>query len=269
MSAGTKPSLLSALGAVADAGTVDELSHATIDCMDRVLGFDSAAMFLNQATGDVRIANWGWPETFFGPREAATFEALDRTEPWLLASHTRTGVNPALRISDFFSRRQFRALPIYGELFVGMGIEHQVAFTMRASSQGRFLCVALNRASGRDFSDREIERLEMLRRPLDALVLTTMSRLDAETDPARQALTGREVAVLELLSLGLSSRQIGRRLNTSDRTVDKHLEHIYAKCGMRSRAGAVAWWLGRGGPDAFHNHSGKTPGDGSAIRRST
>lgn len=252
MPAATNPPLLPALSAIADVETAGELSHAALTCMSTVLGFDSAAVFLNRCDddGEVSLTHWGWPDSFFGPEHAAVFDTLDRTEPWVLASHTRSGINPALRISDFFSRRQFRALPIYGELFVAMGIEHQVAFTMRASGRARFLCVALNRSRGRDFSDREIDRLEMLRRPLEALVLETMTRLDASADTSRQGLTHREIAVLELLATGLSNQQIARRLDTSVRTIDKHLEHIYAKAGTRGRAGTVAWWLGHGDQDA-------------------
>jgi DNA-binding CsgD family transcriptional regulator len=54
------------------------------------------------------------------------------------------------------------------------------------------------------------------------------------------SLTERELDVLALVAQGLTNRQIGRRLFISPGTVRTHLEHIYDKLGVRSRAGAVS-----------------------------
>lgn len=56
----------------------------------------------------------------------------------------------------------------------------------------------------------------------------------------RLGLTQREAEVLYWLSLGKSNRDIADILGMSYRTVDKHLEHVYAKIGVESRAAAVA-----------------------------
>ena len=59
-------------------------------------------------------------------------------------------------------------------------------------------------------------------------------------------LTGRERAVLQLLSEGLTAQGIGHALVISPRTVHTHLAHVYAKLGVsdRLRAVAVAGQLG-------------------------
>jgi DNA-binding CsgD family transcriptional regulator len=44
--------------------------------------------------------------------------------------------------------------------------------------------------------------------------------------------------VLRLLALGLSSRQIAARLVISPKTARNHVEHIYVKTGLSSRAQA-------------------------------
>jgi HD-GYP domain-containing protein (c-di-GMP phosphodiesterase class II) len=49
-------------------------------------------------------------------------------------------------------------------------------------------------------------------------------------------LTAREVDVLRLLAQGLSGRQIAARLVISPKTARNHVEHIYAKTGLASRA---------------------------------
>ncbi len=53
-------------------------------------------------------------------------------------------------------------------------------------------------------------------------------------------LTLRELEVLSLLAGGASNPEIARRLHTSPRTVGTHVEHILAKLGTPSRAGAAA-----------------------------
>jgi DNA-binding CsgD family transcriptional regulator len=52
-------------------------------------------------------------------------------------------------------------------------------------------------------------------------------------------LTGRQVAVLELLATGLTSTGIARRLSITSRTAEKHLERIYRKLGVNDRLSAV------------------------------
>jgi HD-GYP domain-containing protein (c-di-GMP phosphodiesterase class II) len=52
-------------------------------------------------------------------------------------------------------------------------------------------------------------------------------------------LTDREVEVLRVVATGASNRQIAQELVVSEKTVAHHLEHIYNKIGISSRAAAV------------------------------
>jgi DNA-binding CsgD family transcriptional regulator len=52
--------------------------------------------------------------------------------------------------------------------------------------------------------------------------------------------TEREAEVLLWIARGKSNRDIAEILNLSPRTVNKHLEQIYAKLGVENRASAVA-----------------------------
>jgi HD-GYP domain-containing protein (c-di-GMP phosphodiesterase class II) len=51
-------------------------------------------------------------------------------------------------------------------------------------------------------------------------------------------LTAREVEILRLLARGLLNKEIARRLRITPKTVGNHIEHIYAKIGVSSRAAA-------------------------------
>lgn len=124
----------------------------------------------------------------------------------------------------------------------------------------------------KDFSDDHMEMLVWLQRVLSPalLIRAGLSRLaDAVSAPSDDSAgaqptinqrtprlrllptadgtdeywpTGREQQVLGLLTLGLTSRQIGRRLGITERTVRKHLESVYRKANLPSRVAAAAWW---------------------------
>ena len=64
--------------------------------------------------------------------------------------------------------------------------------------------------------------------------------------PARQALSIREVEVLELVRSGLSNKEIARSLHLSVATVKTHLIHIYGKLGVDDRTSAVNVALEKG-----------------------
>lgn len=54
-----------------------------------------------------------------------------------------------------------------------------------------------------------------------------------------EGLTARETEVLGLLAQGLANKQIARELSISPKTVSNHVEHVYAKLGVSSRAAAA------------------------------
>ena len=80
----------------------------------------------------------------------------------------------------------------------------------------------------------------------------TRSEVDAVLEAAGQAtrpanlarpagLTEREVDVLRLIARGRSNKQAAVILGISPKTVGNHVEHIYAKAGVTTRAGAAVF----------------------------
>jgi DNA-binding NarL/FixJ family response regulator len=64
--------------------------------------------------------------------------------------------------------------------------------------------------------------------------------------PATQALSNRELEVLELVADGASNREAAKRLFISEASIKTHLLHIYGKLGVRDRAAAVGEAYRRG-----------------------
>lgn len=69
---------------------------------------------------------------------------------------------------------------------------------------------------------------------------------DRTPPPATSDLTAREQEVLALVAHGLTNHAIGRRLGISAKTVNTHLEHVYAKLGVSTRVAAVVHATRRG-----------------------
>jgi DNA-binding NarL/FixJ family response regulator len=65
-----------------------------------------------------------------------------------------------------------------------------------------------------------------------------MERIMQRTD--QNPLSARELEVLRLVAQGLSSKAIGRRLSLSPSTVNHHIQSIFNKLDVDTRAQAVA-----------------------------
>ena len=57
----------------------------------------------------------------------------------------------------------------------------------------------------------------------------------------------RQSEILSLIADGYSDKQIARRLGMSARTIDSHLQRLYQRYDVHSRAAIVAKWLLGGG----------------------
>jgi HD-GYP domain-containing protein (c-di-GMP phosphodiesterase class II) len=58
-----------------------------------------------------------------------------------------------------------------------------------------------------------------------------------------RGLTDREVEVLQLIARGLTNREMATELTLSDRTIGRHIENIYNKLGVSSRAASTLFAL--------------------------
>lgn len=64
--------------------------------------------------------------------------------------------------------------------------------------------------------------------------------------PRPADLTGRQVEVLRLVARGLSNRQVADRLVISPRTAEHHVQDVYTKIGVSTRAGAALYAMQHG-----------------------
>ena len=73
------------------------------------------------------------------------------------------------------------------------------------------------------------------------LAARARARVDPSHEDVRVALTLRERQALELITDGLTNRQIGERLGITEQTVKNYVSGLLAKLGMQRRAQVAAY----------------------------
>ena len=141
--------------------------------------------------------------------------------------------------TDFYSARQWHSTGMYTDFARPLGQEHQLMVCLPralppAAAPGRYVRLTLMRGPGPDFSERDRAVLTLLGPHLD------QAYLDAERRrrPVPR-LTPRQTGLLHLVAAGHTNTQIARRLGISEGTVRTHLENIYERLQVSSRAAAV------------------------------
>jgi DNA-binding NarL/FixJ family response regulator len=78
---------------------------------------------------------------------------------------------------------------------------------------------------------------------VDAVLAAAGHRVQGLRRSPPCGLSDREVEVLRLIARGCSTRDIARELVISPKTADHHVQHIYTKIGVSTRASATMFAL--------------------------
>lgn len=199
------------------------------------------------ARGGTRLRVWtaGEPEASAG--QTITHTPCADEHPHLRHFATRADDSAPRTMTDLLSDRVWRRHPVYTGSCGDYDGLRQVSMPL-AGPGGLRSIVAVGRSGG-DFTDDDRAYLRHAQ-PLLAAVWTHVVHLDRWrarlTEPASarrraadRGVTPRELAVLHLLTKGLTAQGIARRLSISPHTVHNHLAHLYRKLEARDRLDAV------------------------------
>jgi DNA-binding NarL/FixJ family response regulator len=117
----------------------------------------------------------------------------------------------------------------------GFGDQFPIVFVSGARTES-FDRVAGLLLGADDYISKPFREDELLARVQSLL----LRRNAVATRALASRLTARELQVLRLLSTGLGPDDIARLMVISPKTVGAHVEHIYTKLGVQTRAQAVA-----------------------------
>lgn len=165
-------------------------------------------------------------------RERSARAALDTAGRFLLATDGKGDILWATPQAD----------KLIGESFPELGPGRSLPESARAAiAAGADGAIALGEAGGRRLSLSPLGRTG----PDEWLFRLLSDEAGGEEAILRRryALTAREAEVLLWIARGKSNRDIGDILGLSPRTVNKHLETVYAKLGVENRASAAVMAL--------------------------
>jgi DNA-binding NarL/FixJ family response regulator len=181
-----------------------------------ILVADGDPAFRALAAGVVEKAGWRMRQASTG-QEA--LDAVDEQRPAVIVLEVRLEEPSGYEVCRRLREAHGEGLPI---VFVSAD---------RTESSDRVAGLLLG---ADDYLAKPVEPDELLARVRRHIV-----RLET-WNGAGVRLTSREHQVLELLADGLGPSEIGVELGISAKTVATHIEHIYAKLGVHTRAQAVA-----------------------------
>ena len=202
---------------------VEGLAAGGVDYVTKPIVFDELTARIR-----VHLAN--------ARRERSARMALDTAGRFLLATDATGAVAWA---TPQAARLLAEVVPSEGGV-VALPEAVRVEIARRAAGEGEGVIVLPMVA------DRRVTLAHLGRTGEDELLFRlTSDEVGGEEAALRKrfSLTGREAEVLLWIARGKSNRDIGDILGLSPRTVNKHLEQVYAKLGVENRASAAVMAL--------------------------
>lgn len=163
----------------------------------------------------------------------------DSLEYWQSFHHAR--YSQVIRNSDLSSEDEFRLSKLYQEIYRPQGLFYSLKVLL--VYQGAVLgSVALLRSEKEeDFSERDVFILDILKDHL-AYKMSQLSASNLQLGKGTDyCLTSREIQILNLLCENKQNTEICEQLFISPSTLSKHINHIYQKIGVKSRAQLFQW----------------------------
>jgi DNA-binding CsgD family transcriptional regulator len=157
--------------------------------------------------------------------------------------HLQTAQSSILRTTDLMSDAEREKTAIYKRCFEPYNLYYSVDISIMY--KGRLLgLVALYRQKAQgDFNDREMFMLQLLAEHLNARFyqevaedLEPVGERQLQKAALRYGLSERETEIISMITSGMTNDAVSEALAIAPNTLKKHLQHIYAKTGIHSRA---------------------------------
>jgi DNA-binding CsgD family transcriptional regulator len=162
-------------------------------------------------------------------------EFVERQEP---IPPVPTFMNRVVRRSDVVGRAEWQRRELWHFVDRPRGVEDALCLWLDVPGEAVVRRIMFATGLRNGFGDRDVRVLELLAPHLIRLYLRAARR--RETSPGLELLTPREREVIALVAAGKTNREAARYLWISPHTVRTHLENIFEKLEVTSRAAAVA-----------------------------
>lgn len=146
--------------------------------------------------------------------------------------------------SGYYRRLPASMLPISARILATADIYH-------AMLEPRPYRPALTPHEAAEVLQGEVEAWHLDLEVVDAVLSAAGYQRQCKQRPGAYGLSPREIEVLRLLAQGLSNRAIADTLNISVKTAGHHVQHIYNKLGVSTRAAATLFAMQN---ELLHNY---------------
>lgn len=229
-----EPLLQAVTEVLADAAYADDVTVFELDAKHRTVRGIASTVHDDSGPDDDDPALMGM---FWDAYPDSVCSWTDPGSPWFGKHPARALLAPETAYPTWRAFQESRIMRTYGR---EAGLGHYVLVPL-SSDPSVTRRVLVNRpATDTAFTDEELTMLRLLQPHLDSAVGRALTGRSGE-----QLLTARELEILGYIRGGRSTQDIAAALWLSPRTVRKHLENVYAKLGVHSRAEAVAYLNGQ------------------------
>jgi DNA-binding NarL/FixJ family response regulator len=166
-------------------------------------------------------------------RRAAAEVALARGEAERARDHARASARAAEAIGARVDAARGHVLA--GRALIALGDRGEAVSELVGAAEELSACGALHLA------DEASALLRRLGRRMPA-------RARQPDEPRLPKLSRREAEIAELIHQGMTNREIASKLFLSERTVETHVAHIFAKLGVSSRTAVASLVANARGP---------------------
>jgi HD-GYP domain-containing protein (c-di-GMP phosphodiesterase class II) len=105
---------------------------------------------------------------------------------------------------------------------------------------------ALNDAAAASKLRSAVREGQLCSEAVEAVLASAGQPARRDTTGRLSGLTPREIEVLRLIAAGLTAKEAARRLEIAPKTADNHIQSLYSKIGVTTRAAAALYALERG-----------------------
>jgi HD-GYP domain-containing protein (c-di-GMP phosphodiesterase class II) len=262
--------------AMLDEAACDEAYLAIADMIDMRMPFtfghsravaslaDAAGRLLDLPAADIRDVRWAGYAHDLG-------ELAVPVSTWMRAGALTERETDDAHLHPYFGERALAALGAHGRSVASLVLRHHErldgsgyhrnAMAPDLSPAARVLAAAEAFQTAREarphrppMTDamaaaklRDAARDGRLCHDAVEAVLTCVGQAARRSAPGKIAgLTAREMEVLRLIAAGHTAKEAARELGISPKTADNHIQNLYSKIGVTTRAGAALFALERG-----------------------
>jgi HD-GYP domain-containing protein (c-di-GMP phosphodiesterase class II) len=249
-----------------DADACDEAYLAIADMVDMRMPFtfghsravaalaDAAAKHMGLPASDIRSVRWA----------AYTHDIGELAVPvstWMRAGALTERETDAAQLHPYHGERALASLGGEGKAVAALVQRHHERLDGYLSPAARILAAAEAFQTAREArpyraASSDAAAATKLRAAVKEGKLcpeAVEAVLTCAGQPARRAtaerlagLTPREIEVLRLIAAGHTAKEAARRLDIAPKTADNHIQSLYSKIGVSTRAGAALYALERG-----------------------